>query len=83
MPSNSIDSDDANDDVREEQVLHEQVRIPEIKVSYRSLFRYSNFSDTLLYWCSICCSLAAGAALPLMTVRMSIFNSNAFNPDSI
>jgi hypothetical protein len=82
MASNTIELDDTNDNMREQHILHEQVRIPEIKISYRSLFRYSNLYDTLIFWCSICCSLTAGAALPLMTVRWNISNSNAFSTDS-
>lgn len=56
---------------QDEQFLRRQIQMPEVKVTYRSLFRYSTLFDTLILWCSICCSLVAGAALPLMTVRSS------------
>lgn len=51
------------------EILRQQIQMPEIKVSYRALFRYSSSFDRLILSISIICALAAGAALPLMTVR--------------
>ncbi|KAL1979146.1 hypothetical protein VTN96DRAFT_6680 [Rasamsonia emersonii] len=50
------------------EILRQQIQMPEIKVSYRALFRYSSSFDRLILSISIICALAAGAALPLMTV---------------
>src|ERR1700761_1877136 len=73
VDAKSIELREAIED-RAEKALNEQTRISNAKGSYKSLFRYSSSWDTLVLWCSVCCSLAAGAALPLMTVCMAVSN---------
>lgn len=52
----------------EAEVLKRQVAIPEVKSSWRILYRYSTTNDIIIMVISGICSIAAGAALPLMTV---------------
>lgn len=50
-------------------IINEQIEAPEVKVSYGTLFRYATAWDIILIIIASICAIAAGAALPLMTVR--------------
>ena len=50
-------------------IINEQIEAPEVKVSYGSLFRYATTWDIILIMIGSICAIAAGFALPLMTVR--------------
>ena len=52
----------------ERLVLKRQLDIPEAKVSFKTLFRYASTWDLVIFYVACVCSMAAGAALPLMTV---------------
>jgi ATP-binding cassette subfamily B (MDR/TAP) protein 1 len=52
----------------EAQVLKNQVDIPVVKSGVKALYRYATVNDYLIIAVSALCSIAAGAALPLMTV---------------
>jgi ATP-binding cassette subfamily B (MDR/TAP) protein 1 len=52
----------------EAQILKRQVDIPVVKSSWKILYRYSTTYDILIMIVSAICAIAAGAALPLMTV---------------
>ena len=52
----------------EAQILKKQVDVPVVKVGWKILYRYSTTNDVLIMIVSAICSIAAGAALPLMTV---------------
>ena len=67
-------SDPANDDPyahlseQEASILKRQVLTPEMKAGVATLYRYSSRNDLLIMAISAVCSIAGGAALPLMTV---------------
>jgi ATP-binding cassette, subfamily B (MDR/TAP), member 1 len=52
----------------EAEILKKQVDIPPLKVGWRILYRYATTYDKLIIAASAVSSIAAGAALPLMTV---------------
>lgn len=52
----------------EAQILRRQVEIPVVKSGWTTLYRYSTTWDIVIIVVSSICSIAAGAALPLMTV---------------
>ncbi|KAF8861956.1 putative Leptomycin B resistance protein pmd1 [Acephala macrosclerotiorum] len=52
----------------EQLILRRQVEIPDVKSGWKTLYRYSTTNDILIMVVSAICSIAAGAALPLMTV---------------
>jgi ATP-binding cassette subfamily B (MDR/TAP) protein 1 len=52
----------------EAQILKNQVDIPVVKGGIKVLYRYATVNDYLIIAISALCSIAAGAALPLMTV---------------
>lgn len=49
-------------------ILKKQVEIPIVKSSYWTLYRYATTNDKIIIAISVICSIAGGAALPLMTV---------------
>jgi ATP-binding cassette subfamily B (MDR/TAP) protein 1 len=53
---------------REAKILKDQVLTPDVKVGLVTLYRYSSRNDLLILFVSAICSIASGAALPLMTV---------------
>lgn len=56
----------------EKQVLKNQLNGPDVKASFGILYRYASTMDTLIMIVSAICAIAAGAALPLFTVSLSI-----------
>jgi ATP-binding cassette subfamily B (MDR/TAP) protein 1 len=52
----------------EAEILKKQVDIPPVKAGWRILYRYATINDKLIIAVSSICSIAAGAALPLMTI---------------
>jgi ATP-binding cassette subfamily B (MDR/TAP) protein 1 len=52
----------------EREVLRRQVVTPDVKVGYFRLFCYATRGEWLLFSISCLCTIAAGAAMPLMTV---------------
>lgn len=68
------DGDDAETDPfahlpeREAKILRDQVYTPDVKVGMAMLYRYSSRNDVLIIIVAAICSIASGAALPLMTI---------------
>lgn len=52
----------------EAAILKRQVDIPVVTSTYWTLYRYATFNDKLIIALSCVCAIAAGAALPLMTI---------------
>ncbi|TVY38694.1 Leptomycin B resistance protein [Lachnellula occidentalis] len=52
----------------EAAILKRQVDIPVVKSGWKALYRYATVNDYLIIAVSSVCAIAAGAALPLMTV---------------
>lgn len=52
----------------EAEILKRQVHIPVVKSGVKTLYRYSTTNDIIIMVISGICAIAAGAALPLMTV---------------
>ncbi len=52
----------------ERGIISEQLIVPEVKVTYRALYRYATTRDILILSSCSVCAIAAGAVLPLMTV---------------
>ncbi|CAG8972233.1 hypothetical protein HYALB_00001631 [Hymenoscyphus albidus] len=52
----------------EARILRKQVEIPVVKSGIKALYRYATLNDYLIIAVSAICAIAAGAALPLMTV---------------
>ncbi|KAI1128072.1 ABC transporter [Nemania abortiva] len=65
---------DSNDDPfqhlpeNEASILRKQVTTPEIKTGFTTLYRYATRNDLIIIFISAIAAIAAGAALPLMTV---------------
>lgn len=52
----------------ERDIVHRQLNVPEVKVTYATLYRYASTQDLLITALSAVCSIAGGAMMPLMTV---------------
>jgi ATP-binding cassette subfamily B (MDR/TAP) protein 1 len=52
----------------EADILRKQVETPDVKINYFSLYRYATRNDLIIIAISALCSIAGGAAMPLMTV---------------
>ncbi|CAJ2499773.1 Uu.00g026260.m01.CDS01 [Anthostomella pinea] len=52
----------------ERGILRTQLDQPSVKVSFFSLYRYADFWDLLITATSALCAIAAGAALPLLSI---------------
>lgn len=55
----------------EAEILRRQVFVPNVKVGIKTLYRYSTRNDLIIIAISCLCSIAGGAAQPLMTVSFS------------
>lgn len=69
-PVTSADDDDPFKHLpsHEAQILKAQVTVPEVKAGFAALYRYASRNDLIIIAVSSVCAIAAGAALPLMTV---------------
>ncbi|KAK7943982.1 ABC multidrug transporter Mdr1 [Apiospora aurea] len=52
----------------QKQILDTQLDSPEVKVSFLALYRYADGWDCLIIAVSVLCAIAAGAALPLLSI---------------
>ncbi|KIW09268.1 hypothetical protein, variant [Verruconis gallopava] len=69
----------------EAEILRRQVDIPDVKVGFFTLYRYATRTDWTIWAISCVCTIAAGAAMPLMTVvfgNLTGLFSNYFNGKS-
>ncbi|KAI9782007.1 MAG: GTPase-activating protein [Peltula sp. TS41687] len=65
-----VDADEALEHLppNERDIIKRQLEVPEVKVTYLTLFRYATKLDLLIVFVSSLCAIAGGAAMPLMTV---------------
>lgn len=72
VPPKSEDGSDADPYAhlpeREAKILRDQVETPSVKVGVATLYRYASRNDLLIMSVAAIFAIAAGAALPLMTV---------------
>jgi hypothetical protein len=52
----------------ERGILHRELYLPPVNVSYQMLFRYASKVDLLILIISASCAAGSGAVMPLMTV---------------
>jgi ATP-binding cassette subfamily B (MDR/TAP) protein 1 len=52
----------------ERDIIRKQLQVPEVSVSYKSLYRYATRIDLIIVAISLVCAVIGGAAAPLMTV---------------
>lgn len=52
----------------EKAIIKKQLHVPSVSVNYKNLFRYATRNDLIIIYISALCAIAAGAAMPLMTV---------------
>ena len=52
----------------EKDIVKRQLAIPEVKVTFKTLFRYATTNDLIIIAISTLCAIAGGAVMPLMTV---------------
>jgi hypothetical protein len=54
----------------EADILRLQINVPDVSTGYFALYRYATRADWIIFGVSCLCTIAAGAAMPLMTVRV-------------
>ena len=52
----------------EKEIVKRQLDIPDVKVTFKTLYRYATRNDLIIIAISVLCSIAGGAIMPLMTV---------------
>lgn len=52
----------------EKEIVKRQLDIPEVKVTFTTLYRYATRNDLIIVAISCICAIAGGAVMPLMTV---------------
>ena len=52
----------------EKEIVKRQLAIPEVNVTYKTLYRYATTNDLIIIFVSSICAIAGGAVMPLMTV---------------
>ena len=53
----------------EQEIIKRQLVVPEVKVNYKTLYRYATRNDLIIVAVSTLSAIAGGAVTPLMTVR--------------
>ena len=54
----------------EKDIVKRQLDIPDVKVTFKTLFRYATRNDLIIIVISCICAIAGGAVMPLMTVSV-------------
>ena len=54
----------------EKEIVKRQLAIPDVKVTFKTLFRYATTNDLIIIAISSLCAIAGGAVMPLMTVSI-------------
>lgn len=62
----------------EKEIVKRQLDTPEVKVTYRTLYRYATRNDLIIVAISALMSIAGGTVMPLMTVRTPSTRGRAF-----
>ena len=52
----------------EKEIVKRQLAIPDVNVTFKTLFRYATTNDLIIIAISSLCAIAGGAVMPLMTV---------------
>lgn len=52
----------------EKEIVKRQLNIPEVKVTFKTLYRYATNNDLIIIAISCICAITGGAIMPLMTV---------------
>ena len=61
----------------EREVVKRQLDIPEVKVTFKTLYRYATRNDLIIIAVSSICAIAGGSVMPLMTVSaLSLSSGN-------
>ena len=55
----------------EREIVKRQLHIPEVKVTFKTLYRYATRNDLIIIAISSICAIAGGSVMPLMTVSTS------------
>lgn len=56
---------------QEQEIIQRQLDAPKLTVGYFALFRYASTTEILIMVVALIASIAAGAVMPLMTVRIN------------
>ena len=64
----------------EKDIVKRQLAIPEVKVTFKTLFRYATTNDLIIIAISSLCAIAGGAVMPLMTVSTLSLNLRNTQP---
>ena len=61
----------------EKEIVKRQLDIPELKVTFKTLYRYATRNDLIIIAISSICAIAGGAVMPLMTVSfLSLYSKS-------
>jgi hypothetical protein len=63
----------ANLSEQEKEIIERQIDAPKLTVGYFALFRYASKAELLIMVIAFIASVAAGAVMPLMTVRTFLY----------
>ena len=58
----------------EREIITRQLDVPNVKISYKTLYRYATKNDIIIVVISCICAIAGGAVLPLMTVSVCMLS---------
>jgi len=58
---------------QEKEIIERQLDAPKLQIGYFALFRYASKNEVLIMVAALVASIAAGAVMPLMTVRAVFF----------
>ena len=64
----------------EKDIVKRQLDIPEVKVTFKTLYRYATTNDLIIIAISSLCAIAGGAVMPLMTVSTLSLNLRNTQP---
>ena len=64
----------------EKDIVKRQLAIPEVKVTFKTLYRYATTNDLIIIAISSLCAIAGGAVMPLMTVSTLSLNLRNTQP---
>lgn len=60
----------------ERDIIKRQLDVPNVKVTFATLFRYATRNDIIIIVISCICAIAGGAVMPLMTVSIKLHLDN-------
>jgi hypothetical protein len=72
-PSEEVKPPMANLSEQEKEIIERQIDAPKLTVGYFALFRYASKAELLIMVIAFIASVAAGAVMPLMTVRTFLY----------